>query len=70
MPMAITFEEGIKLHSDWTEAAFKSLDTNTDGSLNELEYETAVTAPPAASDPAAGAIERKKHQSRGVPSSS
>lgn len=49
----ITLEEGMKLHPDWTEAAFKSLDTNADGSLNELEYETAVTAAPAANDPAA-----------------
>lgn len=49
----ITLEEGMKLHPDWTEAAFKALDTNADGALNELEYETAVTAAPAASDPAA-----------------
>ena len=48
----ITLEEGMKLHPDWTEAAFKSLDTNADGSLNELEYETAMTAAPAANDPA------------------
>ena len=51
----ITLEEGMKLHPDWTEAAFKALDTNADGSLNELEYETAVTAAPAANDPAANA---------------
>jgi hypothetical protein len=51
----ITLEEGMKLHPDWTEAAFKSLDTNADGSLNELEYETAVSAAPAANDPAANA---------------
>ncbi len=38
----ITLEEGMKLHPDWTESAFKALDTNADGSLNELEYETAV----------------------------
>ncbi len=43
----ITLEEGMKLHPDWTDAAFKSLDTNADGALNELEYETAVTAAPA-----------------------
>lgn len=48
----ITLEEGMKLHPEWTEAAFKSLDTNADGSLNELEYETAVTMAPAAADPA------------------
>ena len=48
----ITLEEGMKLHPDWTEAAFKALDTNADGALNELEYETAVTAAPAANDPA------------------
>ena len=49
----ITLEEGMKLHSDWTESSFKALDTNADGALNELEYETAVTAAPAANDPAA-----------------
>ena len=48
----ITLEEGMKLHPDWTESAFKALDTNADGSLNELEYETAVSAAPAANDPA------------------
>ena len=51
----ITLEEGMKLHPDWTAEAFKSLDTNADGTLNELEYETAVTAAPAAADPAAPA---------------
>lgn len=49
----ITLEEGMKLHPDWTAEAFKSLDTNADGALNELEYETAVTAAPASNDPAA-----------------
>ncbi|HUQ36911.1 MAG TPA: PRC-barrel domain-containing protein [Aestuariivirga sp.] len=49
----LTFEEGMKLHPEWTAEAFKSLDTNADGSLNELEYETAVTAAPAVNDPAA-----------------
>ena len=49
----ITLEEGMKLHPDWTAEAFKSLDTNADGFLNDLEYEAAVTAAPAASDPAA-----------------
>jgi hypothetical protein len=49
----ITLEEGMKLHPDWTEAAFKSLDTNADGALNELEYETAVTVAPGVNDPAA-----------------
>ena len=49
----ITLEEGMKLHPDWTAEAFKSLDTNGDGFLNDMEYETAVTAAPAASDPAA-----------------
>lgn len=48
----ITLEEGMKLHPDWTESAFKALDTNADGALNELEYETAVTSAPAANDPA------------------
>jgi hypothetical protein len=54
----ITLEEGMKLHPEWTEAAFKALDTNADGSLNELEYETAMTAAPAANDPAAPAAEQ------------
>lgn len=54
----ITLEEGMKLHPDWTAAAFKSLDTNADGFLNELEYETAVTAAPAVNDPAAPATEQ------------
>ena len=47
----ITLEEGMKLHPEWTAASFKALDTNADGSLNELEYETAVTAAPAISAP-------------------
>jgi hypothetical protein len=54
----LTLEEGMKLHPDWTESAFKTLDTNADGFLNELEYETAVTAAPAANDPAAPATEQ------------
>jgi len=49
----ITLEEGLKLHPDWTASAFKALDTNADGFLNELEYETAVTAAPPVDDPAA-----------------
>ena len=53
----ITLEEGMKLHPDWTESAFKSLDTNADGSLNQLEYETAVTAAPGANHPAATTTE-------------
>ena len=48
----ITLEEGMILHPDWTDAAFKALDTNADGVLNELEYETAVTAAPGTNDPA------------------
>ena len=51
----ITLEEGIKLHPEWTAESFKALDTNADGSLNELEYETAVTVAPPADDPAAAA---------------
>ena len=43
----ITLEEGMKLHPEWTAESFKALDTNADGFLNELEYETAVTAAPA-----------------------
>jgi hypothetical protein len=53
----LTLEEGLKLHPEWTESAFKVLDTNADGVLNELEYETAVTAAPVANDPAAAATE-------------
>lgn len=49
----ITLEEGMILHPDWTAAAFKALDTNADGSLNQQEYETAVTAAPAVNDQAA-----------------
>ena len=48
----ITLEEGMKIHPDWTAESFKALDTNADGSLNEAEYETAVTAAPAQNDPA------------------
>lgn len=48
----ITLEEGMKMHPDWTAESFKALDTNADGSLNEAEYETAVTAAPAQNDPA------------------
>lgn len=51
----ITLEEGLTLHPEWTESAFKALDTNADGFLNELEYETAVTAAPPVNDPAAAA---------------
>ncbi len=54
----ITLEEGMKMHPEWTAAAFKSLDTNADGFLNELEYETAMTAAPAVNDPAAPATEQ------------
>ena len=53
----ITLEEGMKLHPDWTAEAFKSLDTNADGFLNDMEYEAAVTTAPAASDPAATTTE-------------
>ena len=49
----ITLEEGMKLHPDWTAATFKALDTNADGSLNQQEYETAVTTAPAVDDQAA-----------------
>lgn len=54
----VTLEEGMKLHPEWTAASFAALDTNADGSLNELEYETAVTMAPAANDPAAPATEQ------------
>jgi PRC-barrel domain/EF hand len=43
----ITLEEGLALHPDWTSSAFKSLDTNADGFLNQQEYETALTTAPA-----------------------
>ena len=48
----ITLEEGMTLHPEWTAEVFKSLDTNDDGTLNELEYETAVTQAPVVNDPA------------------
>ena len=48
----ITLEEGMKMHPDWTAEAFKSLDADADGSLNELEYQAALTAAPATTDPA------------------
>jgi PRC-barrel domain/EF hand len=51
----ITLKEGMKMHPDWTAGAFKALDTNADGSLNELEYEAAVTTAPAQNDAAAPA---------------
>ena len=51
----VTLEEGMTLHPEWTESAFKALDTNADGSLNELEYESAVTVAPPVDDPAAAA---------------
>ena len=54
----ITLQEGVILHPDWTESSFKALDTNADGALNELEYETAVTTAPAANDPATPATEQ------------
>ena len=49
----ITLEEGMKMHPDWTAETFKKLDANADGSLNELEYQTAITAAPAQNDAAA-----------------
>lgn len=49
----ITLEESMKMHPDWTAEAFKKLDANADGSLNELEYEMAVTAAPAQNNAAA-----------------
>ena len=48
----ITLEEGMMLHPNWNAEAFKSLDKDADGFLNELEYEAAATSAPAASDPA------------------
>ena len=48
----VTLEEGMTLHPEWTAEVFKSLDTNDDGTLNELEYETAVTQAPVVNDPA------------------
>ncbi len=49
----ITLEEGMKMHPEWTAEAFKKLDTNADGTLNELEYESAVTTAPVQNDAAA-----------------
>ncbi len=51
----ITLEEGMKMHPEWNAEAFKKLDTNADGSLNELEYEAAVTAAPTQDNAAAPA---------------
>jgi hypothetical protein len=43
----ITLEEGMKLHTDWTADAFKALDKDGDGALNQAEYDTAASAPAA-----------------------
>ena len=51
----ITLEEGMKLHPDWTAEAFKSLDKNADGALDQAEYEAAATTAPAVNDSAATA---------------
>lgn len=37
----ITLEQGRKVHADWTEDAFKALDTDANGSLNDTEYSAA-----------------------------
>ncbi|NNE24249.1 MAG: hypothetical protein HKN11_16745 [Rhizobiales bacterium] len=40
----ITFEEGVVVHTDWTDVKFKEVDTNADGSLTEMEYNAAISA--------------------------
>lgn len=56
----ITLEEGMKLHPDWTPAAFKALDANGDGALDKKEYQTASITAPAVTDPAASTTSTTK----------
>lgn len=63
----VTLEEGMTMHSDWTNDAFKSLDTDGNGSLSEDEYAAAASESDAA--PAAtttGAMETKPAASAGT----
>ena len=38
----LTFEEGVSVHSDWTEEAFAKLDTDGNGALSKQEYDAAM----------------------------
>ncbi len=38
----LTFEEGVAVHSDWTQEAFNELDTDGNGSLSQAEYDAAM----------------------------
>ncbi len=44
----VTIEEGMKMHSDWTEDAFKALDIDGNGSLSAEEYAAAASDSDAA----------------------
>lgn len=35
----LTLEEGMTVHSDWTEDAFQALDTDANGTLSKQEYD-------------------------------
>jgi len=37
----LTLEEGMVVHSDWTEDAFKALDTDANGTVSKQEYDAA-----------------------------
>lgn len=38
----VTMAEGKVMHPDWTDAAFKTLDTDANGTLSQQEYDTAM----------------------------
>jgi Ca2+-binding EF-hand superfamily protein len=38
----VSFDEGKAMHPDWTEAAFKTLDTDGSGTLSQQEYDVAL----------------------------
>lgn len=40
----VTLEEGMKVHADWTEEAFKELDKDGSGALSQEEYEASMAA--------------------------
>lgn len=50
----ITLEEGMKLHPDWTADAFMILDKDGDGMLNQTEFDSADSAPPASTNATGG----------------
>jgi hypothetical protein len=53
----VTLEEGMAMHSDWTDDAFKALDLDGNGSLNAEEYAAAASDSDAA--PAATTTDTK-----------